>query len=471
MRGSGFTDRQRRIVLVMVLIIAAVFALLAGFIVTSWESFRQAVAAVTPSPAGTPQVAATHTPLPTPSPTPAATPMPEKGIWSQVRAARLFDQIAHQVETERALSPRAEVPLSFLGKEETASMLRQLYAERDLASELRPYAVLGLVPEQLTSIDVRVSAGIYVPEHEQLTVCTDEPEGDGNAQTLVAHAYIHALQDQHFDLEAVIARARTVDERLAAEALIAGDATLATALYRYGDPASADWTGLTELIVAAEQPRYSGELTARTSWPGSEAWRRLERFANWEGRMFVETLFERGGWDGVNRAYGDPPRSTEQVLHPSRYLEERDEPRHVVVPDVGSVLGEGWEKGLEETLGEFVIGLYLDQVLPKETSWQAAEGWDGDTLVVWEREGGRRVLIWRTVWDSSADAVAFAHSLATLTEQRHVPARPLSPPRGLEGQWWETGAGTVHVCRTARYVLFVQAPDVNTVVNVVSDLP
>ncbi|MFO7743588.1 MAG: hypothetical protein R6X31_14895, partial [Anaerolineae bacterium] len=103
MRGSGFTDRQRRIVLVMVLIIAAVFALLAGFIVTSWESFRQAVAAVTPSPAGTPQVAATHTPLPTPAPTPAATPMPEEGIWSQVRAARLFDQIAHQVETERAL--------------------------------------------------------------------------------------------------------------------------------------------------------------------------------------------------------------------------------------------------------------------------------------------------------------------------------------------------------------------------------
>jgi hypothetical protein len=449
----------------MVLIVAVVFALFAGFIVTSLQNFERAAAVVTPSPAGTPGASPTSTPPPTLTPSRVATPVPQEGIWSQVRAARLFDQIARQVETDRALSPRAEVPLSFLEEQEMASMLRQVYAERDLESRLLPYTALGLVPEQPMSIDVRVSAGIYVPEQEQLYVAADQSEGDGNAQTLLAHAYVHALQDQEFDLEAMDDRAGTVDEELAAEALIAGDAMLSTALYRHGDLSSADWTWLTDLILEVEHPEYSGELA------GSETWRRLERFPNQEGRRFAQELFEAEGWDGVNRAYTEPPRSTEQILHPSRYLGQRDEPTRVVVPDIGGLLGEEWRKVLEETLGEFVVGLYLNDVLPEERSWRAAEGWDGDTFVVWERENGRRVLVWRTVWDSSADAVEFENSLGTLIAQRHFPVQPFSPPRGLNGRWWKTTAGTFHVCRTARYVLLLQTPDVNTAVNVANGLP
>jgi hypothetical protein len=464
-RASGFTSRQRRVVLLLVLIVAVVFALLAGFIITSLQNFQRATSFVTPSAVGTRGASSTGTPPPTPSPTRVATPVPEKGIWSQVRAARLFDQIAHQVETDRALSPRAEVPLSFLDEQEMTSMLRELYAGRNLESELLPYAALGLVPNGSVSFEVRAPAGIYVPEQEQLYVSTDQPEADGNAQTLLAHAYVHALQDQHFDLEAMEDRATSLDEKTAARALIAGDAMLSTALYRHGDLPSTDWDWLTNLTMEAEHPRYSDQLGA------SEAWRHLERFPNWEGRVFVQDLFETGGWDALNQAYIDPPRSTEQILHPSRYLEERDEPTRVIVPDVGRVLGEEWHKVVEETVGELVVGLYLDGELPEERSWRAGEGWDGDTFVVWEREGGPRVLVWRTIWDSSADAVELENSLVTFVQQRHFPVRPIRPPREAVGHWWETNAGTFHVCRAGRYVLFLQAPDVNTAVNVATLVP
>lgn len=449
----------------MALIVAVVLALLAGFIITSLQNFERATTLVTPSAVGTSGALPTATPSPTSSPTRVSTPMPDEGIWSQVRAARLFDQIAHQVETKRALSPRAEIPLSFLTQQEMTAMLQQLYAERTLESELEPYAALDLAPEGPVSFEVYTPAGIYVREQEQLYVSTDQPEGDGNAQTLLAHAYVHALQDQHFDLEAMDDRTNTIDEALAAEALIAGDATLATALYSHRDLASADWDALTALIMKAEHPLYSGQLEA------SEAWQHLKRFPNQEGRTFVSDLFEAGGWEAVNRAYTEPPRSTEQILHPVRYLEQRDEPTQVIVPDVGRALGEEWHLTVEETLGELIVGLYLNTELSGQRARQAAAGWDGDTLVVWERETGRQVVVWRLVWDSSADAREFENGLVTFIEQRYFPVRPIRPPRGIVGHWWETDAGTFHVCRTGRYVLFLRAPDSNTAVNVASLVP
>lgn len=442
----------------MVIAVIVVFALLAGLVVTSFQSWES------PPPAATlPFASRLPTPLPTPSP--ALSPTLEEGLWPQVQAARLFDQIAHQVETIRGLYPRAEVPLSFLDEREMTMLLRRLYVERGPKARLFPYIVLGLLPDAPISIRTHQVAGVYAPEQEQLYVATDRRESSVDDQALLAHAYTHALQDQHFDLGAMDARATTTDATLAVQALVEGDATILAALYHYENLATADWEHLTELILQAEQPDYGEELDR------VEAWARLQRFPYWEGRQFTSALFQAGGWEAINRAYTDPPRSTEQVLHLERYLEERDVPAGVVVPDISAVLGEGWTMPLQDVLGEFVIGLYLDETLPGEMAWQAANGWDGDTFVVWEHEDGRRVLVWRTVWDSTAEAAEFEHALVALIPQRFLPARPVDPPTGLTGLWWETGSGAVYVYRVARYVTFVQAPDVNALANAVEVLP
>jgi len=391
--------------------------------------------------------------------------VPEDDIWSQVQAARLFDQSAHQVETLRGLSPRAEVPLSFLDEHEMTTLLSRLYVERGPEAQLLPYAALGMLPDVSISIRAHQVAGVYVPEQEQLYVATGRQESSADDQALLAHAYGHALQDQHFGLGAMDARATTSDATLAIRALVEGDATLLTALYRYEDLAAADWEHLAELALYAEQPGYGEELDR------SETWARLQLFPYREGRRFADALFQAGGWEVINQAYTDPPRSTEQVIHPERYLEERDGPTNVVVPGISAVLGGGWTVLLQDTLGEFVVGLYLETLLPEETAWQAASGWDGDTLVVWEHEGGSRVLVWRTIWDSTAEAVEFERALVALVTQRYLPAWPLDPPEGLPGLWWESGSGAVCVSRVARYVIFVDAPDVNTLANVMEVLP
>jgi len=442
----------------MVIAVIAVFAMLAGFVITSLQSWELSSPVPTQS-----FVSVLPTPLPTSSPVPS--PAPESGILSQVQAARLFEQIAHQVETLRGLSPHAEVPLSFLGEREMTTLLRRLYVERGPEVQLLPYVALGMLPDVPVSIRAHQVAGVYVPEQEQLYVATGRHESDADDQALLAHAYAHALQDQHFGLGAMGARATTTDATLAIRALVEGDAILLTALYRYEDLTAANWEHLAELILHAEQPGYGEELGS------NETWARLQRFPYREGRQFVDALFQANRWEAVNQAYTNPPRSTEQVLHPERYLEEQDGPTSVVVPDVHTVLDEGWTMPLQDTLGEFAVGLYLDALLPAETAWQAADGWDGDTLVVWEHEGGSQVLVWRTIWDSNAEAVEFERALVALILQRYMPAWPLDPPERLPGLWWESDSGAVCVSRVARYVIFVEAPDVNTLANIVEVLP
>jgi hypothetical protein len=466
--AADFTSGQRRIVILLVIAVVFVFAMLAGFVITSLQGLESLPPTATlsvPSTATATPLPSTPSPTPPPSPTMTPTAALEEGIWPQVRAARLFDQIAHQVETLRGLSPRAEVPLSFLDEREMTALLHRLYAGRDWEALRLPYTELGLTPDVAIHIRPQRTAGIYVSEQEQLYVATGPQESGADDQALLAHAYIHALQDQHFDLGAMDARATTTDAAMAVRALVEGDAVLATAFYRYGDPTPADWEHLSALILSAEQPGYGEELDR------VEAWARLQRFPYWEGRYFAHTLFQVNGWDTINGAYINPPRSTEQVLHPERYLEGQSEPTRITIPDLSAALGEDWTALLQDTLGEFVIGLYLETVLPTSVAWQAADGWDGDTLVVWEREDGQQLLVWRTIWNNTVEAVEFENALVALVPEQHLPAWPMDPPRGLVGWWWQTDTGAVYVSRVARHVVLAHAPDADTLADIVEKLP
>ena len=447
----------------MIVAVIAVFAALSGFVITSLQQQSPTPGATVLPPTSVPPTVPPATLLPSPAPTMELA----EGIQSHVQAARLLDQIGRQVETVRGLAPRAEVPLNFLSEREMTAFLQRIYRESDPEARLQPYVALGLLPDVPVSIQVERTVGAYVFDEGQLYVVTDPADFNADDRVLLlARAYGRALQDQHFDLEAAQARARTSDARLAVAALVEGDGMVLAALYRYQDLSMADWASLEELIIDSELPKYGEELDS------TEEWMRLQRFPYREGRVFVAELFATGGWEAVNGAYAGLPRSTEQVLHPERYLvEEPDIPSDVFVPDLGATLGGEWTPGVRDTLGEFITGLYLEQTLTAQMAWQAADGWDGDTFVTWEHKDGDRLRVWRTIWDNTAEAIEFEQALATLIPQRYLPTWPIEPPGGLPGRWWETDSGTVCVYRVARYVTFVSGPDLDTLADVVGALP
>jgi hypothetical protein len=109
-----------------------------------------------------------------------------------------------------------------------------------------------------------------------------------------------------------------------------------------------------------------------------------------------------------------PPASTEQVLHPEKY-EASEDPVDVELPD-GLIegMGAGWTLGLEDTFGEYQIGIWLqDSGNPDATAALAAAGWGGDRMAYLTGPDGADALVWRTDWDTEDDAAQFTTAALT----------------------------------------------------------
>jgi len=119
------------------------------------------------------------------------------------------------------------------------------------------------------------------------------------------------------------------------------------------------------------------------------------------GLGLARAIWSRGGGAAMRDAWARPPESTEQVLHPERYF-AGEAPRRLVprmLPPPGArLLSEG-------TLGELLLRSLLE---PGAES--AAEGWGGDAWRLYDA-AGRTLLVWRSEWDSEADAAEFASAL------------------------------------------------------------
>jgi hypothetical protein len=146
------------------------------------------------------------------------------------------------------------------------------------------------------------------------------------------------------------------------------------------------------------------------------------------GLSFVRHLEREGGWAAIREAWRQPPRSTEQVLHPEKYA-GREEPKLVelgpgAVPPGGRLLAEG-------VLGEVLVRTLLDG------DEAAAAGWGGDRYAVWD-VGARTLLVWRSLWDSEPDRREFGRALVGRFGRTRARSATLVPATwsGFEGGGW-----------------------------------
>ncbi len=258
---------------------------------------------------------------------------------------------------------------------------------------------------------------------------------------VVAHEVTHALQDQHFDLERWLsALSPTEDGALARAAIAEGDAMAAMIAFLL-EPVGAGIEDLPPL--ASLLGEGSGGMAAGypTFDAAPAALQQLLLFPYVEGSDFVREALARGGWSAVDRLYRDPPSSTEQILHPDRYFDSRDEPRAVELPpDVAApaALSEG-------SWGEFGTRLALAATLADTAlAAVAASDWDGDRYGLWQGPAGSTRYVWVTLWDSPAAAERFAEAYAQAALDRAPASARIAT---AEGRFDLTSAG-----RTLRLV-------------------
>ena len=315
---------------------------------------------------------------------------------------------------------KAPVPLDFITPAQLSGYLKEVlddeYPQSRADADARLLIALDLLPPGTSLRDLRARllednvAGFYDerPGRKKLFAVSEDRTMTPSNQIVLAHELRHALQDQYIDVHRSVPESvgDFDDRRVAFMALLEGDATMVMERFlmqRLGVP---DSTAPLDLAAAG---------FATPPLPGVPPVLRDHLIVPYlAGRDFVRALHERGGWPAVRKAWTEPPRSTEQVLHPEKYL-AREEPRRVSgqkAPAGGRLIQEG------------VLGEALTRTLLGEGSDAAAAGWGGDLYQVWD-VGGRTLVVWRTEWDTAADGREFQDSAVRRFTRSHGRARRL----------------------------------------------
>ena len=311
--------------------------------------------------------------------------------------------------------------LSGLEQLEPLRMARQerdevrAYVESQLARELPPerlnamritYSALGLLPDTLDlralllDLYTEQVVGYYDAETDRLYVVANVPSDA--LEPVLAHELVHALQDQHIDLDSLVARDRGNDRQTAAQAAVEGHATLVMFAF-LAEKAIGQQVDPLELPNPALQlaPALQAQNSQFPVFRRAPALiRETLMFPYIAGAGFVHAVWQQRGEPAFLTLI---PQSTEQVLHvESRYLAERDAPTELKLDEP-----DDWDVIYDNSMGELEMRLWLREHLGISAS-AASAGWDGDRLQLIGNAAGDTALVWWSVWDDDASADAFA---------------------------------------------------------------
>jgi hypothetical protein len=328
---------------------------------------------------------------------------------------------------------KAAVPLDFIAPAALNAYLQEVlddeYPRARADADARLLVTLDLLPAGTSLRELRARllednvAGFYDerPGRKKLYAVSEDRTMTPSNQIVLAHELRHALQDQYVDVHHGLPDSvgDFDDRRVAFMALLEGDATLVMERFlmlRLGVPAT---SAPMDLAAAGFTPSLEGVPAVL---------RDHLIIPYLAGRNFVRALQEQGGWPAVRKAWSDPPRSTEQVLHPEKYLagEAPLTVRGQAPPSGGRLVQEG------------VLGGALTRTLLGEGSDAAAAGWGGDLYQVWD-VAGRTLVVWRTEWDTAADGREFAEAAVRRFTRTHGKARRFRGAQTFGRGEWNVG--------------------------------
>ena len=268
------------------------------------------------------------------------------------------------------------------------------------------YRLLGLFPEDLnlrqtlSSLYEEQVIGFYNPDDKTLYLQEEVPLS--NLESLLAHEMVHALQDQHFDLNFLTDGALNNDQSAAVMAAIEGHATLAMLdiVSRNNGSAALDIEDVLEFGESIVNGFESTENGSGLLGTVPLVLRETMIFPYIEGARFVQMMRDKNGIKSVPFE-SKLPKSTQQVMHfDGSDIEEMIVPRSIEITP-----SDNWIKLYENTLGELEASLFLEELTGRKSS---AEGWRGDRFVLLEGIKDNRSLVWVSFWDTVEDRNEFS---------------------------------------------------------------
>ena len=313
--------------------------------------------------------------------------------------ARLVDSLRPAVEREVG-RPFRQRPRSAM---RTRGQVRD-YLIRKLREDLPParlagiqgaYRLFGLLPDSLELEPLLVElyteqvAGYYDPD--SATLFGVEGVERVQLKLVLAHEMVHALQGQYLPLDSILRDLRSNDRLAAAQAVLEGQATLASIELMAPDAnvtASPEFWDQYREQVAAQQSAMP--VFARAPL----VLRRTLLFPYLDGAEFMH--WWRASMPPDTMPWGSRmPVSTEQVLHPERY-QRGDAP-------IELRFVSGPAPSYEDLLGELEARVLDAELTGGSSDPPAPLGWGGDLYRLYSTPEGP-ALVWYAVWDDAGPA-------------------------------------------------------------------
>ncbi len=327
-----------------------------------------------------------------------------------------------QLENATGLKFTSSPKLEERDRDAVREFLERQFAEQltplELAGTEAAYKRLGMIPDTLDLraflLDLLTEqvAGYYDPATRVLYVVKGgAPE---ITSITISHELVHALQHMHFPIDTTRALKGDNDRQVALQSMVEGQAVYEQMSIMLGGSdvgmrLPGGWDNIREQIRSAQasMPKFASAPTLLQE---------TLLFPYISGAEFLRQ-FKRARPGAV--PYTPPPASTEQILHPEKYLDS--------LPDLPTRVTLGAPRGAElvheDNLGEFETRLFLYEHL-RDIGGAAsgAAGWDGDRYQLVQVSGGTGI-VWLTVWDDAVEAAEFRDRMERMVERRYAATR------------------------------------------------
>jgi len=326
-----------------------------------------------------------------------------------------LDELKLSVVRIGRLNFKQHVPVRYLDRGQMKTYIERLFENDysdDLAGREEDFIhLMGFTESRIALKPLRKKiilenvGGMYNERTRELLAVEEFRNVDMINGPALAHELRHAIQDQHFHLAGLLGDLSDFDDRkLAVLAAVEGDATLVM-IHQLGfDP---------ELVGDAFSPEnvlsFSAMAGASTLAAAPDIVKYQLLMPYLEGMKFSQAIVKQKKWKGLNQVLTRKPLSSEQILHPQKYLGQ-EKPQAVFT---------AYRPARGERVHSGVVGEYYLNVLLKNGPEIAdvASGWGGDLFTLY-RDGDNRLLLWEAHWDSDGDCARFSADFRRFLENK-----------------------------------------------------
>ena len=373
---------------------------------------------------------------------------PEQKI-SPKEAQELFrqvDQILKFASKDSNLPIKHDVKRRLTTRDEVVAYLQKSMAEDKDAQRLRRSELVlkkfGLLPADFNLQDFLLKllreqvAGYYDPKTKTVNLL-DWIAPDAQ-RPVMAHELTHALLDQSFGLEKWMKKGdidldeikNPTPEDLerdevseARQAVVEGQAMVVLVDYMLA-PTGKSLLTSPELANALKEGMMGGTSDSPAFQDAPVFLKEALTFPYRYGLDFEAELLRNGGKDkAFVGAFTEPPKSTRQIMEPKTYLSgEHIEPMHL--PDFDQDF-KNYDRFDIGAMGEFDVGVLVDQYAGAETSHAVYPQWRGGYYYAVKPKGGSTsslALLYVSRWSDPASAAQFAaiYAKALPTRYKHI---------------------------------------------------